>query len=318
MAYLAWGCAVLGRDLLWKFRPPQIFGIDIDLALDAHVLLFTFLIAIGTGLIFGLAPAMQASRPDLVSELKERSGGDLHTGSRFKLRDVLVTLQVAICLVALIGAGLFVISLRNAQKMDAGFDTQNLAMLNFDTGSLNYDAVRSREFQRRTLEAVENLPGVKAVTLGNVVPLFNGGFGRTCFREGEDTTNGQNGKFVQMGAVAQNYLQTMGIPMVRGSGFDTSVREDSPRVAIINETAAKTLWPMRMPSASASSSSVTRSGRRSSASRTIPNTTRWVKILFLICMFRYPESQHRGDVAVPHQRRSQSVAEHRAFTGAAA
>ena len=240
---LGLGLAVLGRDLLWKFRPPQIFGIDIDLTLDTHVLLFTFLIAIGTGLIFGLAPAMQASRPDLVTELKERSAGDLHTGSRFKLRDVLVTLQVAICLVALIAAGLFVISLRNAQKMDAGFDTQNLAMLNFDTGSLNYDAVRSREFQRRTLETVENLPGVKAVTLSNVVPLFNGGFGRTCFREGEDTSNGQNGKFVQMGAVAHNYLQTVGIPMVRGHGFDSTVREDSPKVAIINETAAKTLWP---------------------------------------------------------------------------
>jgi predicted permease len=244
---LGMGLAVLGRNLLWKFRPPQIFGIDIDLALDTHVLLFTFVIAIGTGLVFGLAPALQASRPDLVSELKERAGGELHTGSRFKLRDVLVTLQVAICLVALIGAGLFLISLRNAQKMDAGFDTQNLAMLNFDTGSLNYDAVRSREFQRRTLETVENLPGIKAVTLSNVVPLFNGGFGRTTFREGEDTSNGQNGKFVQMGAVAQNYLQTMGIPMVRGRAFDSSVREDSPKVAIINETAAKSLWPDQDP-----------------------------------------------------------------------
>jgi predicted permease len=240
---LGMGLAVLGRNLLWKFRPPQIFGIDIDLALDTHVLVFTFVIAIGTGLVFGLAPALQASRPDLVSELKERAGGELHTGSRFKLRDVLVTLQVAICMVALIGAGLFLISLRNAQSMDAGFDTQNLAMLNFDTGSLNYDAVRSREFQRRVLETVENLPGMKAVTLSNVVPLFNGGFGRTTFREGEDTSNGQNGKFVQMGAVAQNYLQTMGIPMVRGRAFDSSVREDSPRVAIINETAARSLWP---------------------------------------------------------------------------
>ncbi len=150
---------MLGRDLLWKFRPPEIFGIDIDLTLDTHVLLFTFLIAIGTGVIFGLAPALQASRPDLVTELKERSGGELHTGSRFKLRDVLVTLQVAVCLVALIGAGLFLISLRNAQKMDAGFDTQNLAMLNFDTGSLNYDTVRSREFQRLRWNSPESSRG---------------------------------------------------------------------------------------------------------------------------------------------------------------
>ena len=237
------GLALVGRNLMWKFRRPQIQQTDMDLSLDTHVLLFTIVVAIGTGLIFGLAPALQSSRPDLNAELKERSGGELYTGRRFRLRDVLVALQVAVCLVALIGAGLFLISLRNAQQMDAGFDTQNLAMLSFDLGSLNYDTARTREFQRRALETVQSLPGVKAATLADVIPLFNGGFGRTVFREGEDTNNGQNGVVTQFGGVSQDFLPTMGIPLLRGRNFDSSVREDSPKVAIINETAAKRLWP---------------------------------------------------------------------------
>ena len=235
--------ALVGRDVLWKFRPPGIGPTDLDLTLDSHVLIFTMVVALGTGIIFGLVPALQSSRPDLNAELKERAGGDLHTNRRFRLRDVLVTLQVAVCLVALIGAGLFLISLRNAQQLDPGFNTQNLGMLSFDLGSLNYDAARAKEFERRALETIQTLPGVKQATIADIIPLFNGGFGRTLFREGEDTTNGQNGKVTQLGAVSADYLRTMGIPLLRGQGFDSSVREDSPRVAVINETAAKQIWP---------------------------------------------------------------------------
>jgi predicted permease len=235
--------ALVGRDILWKFRPPGVGPTDLDLTLDSHVLIFTMVVALGTGILFGLVPALQSSRPDLNAELKERAGGELHSSRRFRLRDVLVTLQVAVCLVALIGAGLFLISLRNAKELDPGFNTQNLAMLSFDLGSLNYDAARVKEFQRRALEAIQTLPGVKQATVADIVPLFNGGFGRTLFREGEDTTNGQNGKVTQFGAVSPDYLQTMGIPLLQGRGFDSSVREDSPRVAIINETAAKQIWP---------------------------------------------------------------------------
>ncbi len=244
---LGLGLAVVGRNLLWKFRPSQLPAGALDLSLDTHVLLFTFMVAIGTGIIFGLAPALQASRPDLVSELKERAGGELTGGRRFKLRDVLVVVQVAICMIALVGAGLFLLSLRHAQELDPGFDTRNLGMLSFDAGSLNYDAARAKELQRRALESVQNAPGVKSATLANIVPLFLGGFGRTTFVEGEDTNNGQNGKFTQMGVVAQDYLPTMGIPMVKGRGFDSSDREDSPRVAIVNETAAKQFWPNQDP-----------------------------------------------------------------------
>jgi putative ABC transport system permease protein len=237
------GLAYLGRDLMWKFRPPGLPDSGLNLALDSHVLFFTIVVALGTGLLFGLVPALQSSRPDLVSELKERAGSDLRKGRRFNFRDLLIAVQVGVCLIALVGAGLFLLRLRNAHEMDPGFDTHNLAMLSFDLGAMNYDPVRAREFERRALEAAQNTPGVKAAALSNTVPLFNGGFGRTLFREGDDQNNGQSGQVSQVSVVSPEYLQTMGIPMVRGELFDTTVREDSPRVAIINETAARQLWP---------------------------------------------------------------------------
>jgi predicted permease len=244
---LGLGLALAGRDLMWRFRPPQLPADGMDLSLDWHVMAFTFLVAIGTGLFFGLAPAMQASRPDLVSELKERAGGDLRKGRRFGVRDMMISLQVATCLIALVGAGLFLISLRNAQQMDPGFDTHNLAMLTFDVGALNYDAPRAREFERRALEAVQTSPGVRSAALSNTVPLFFGGFGRTLFREGQDSSNGQSGSVAQISVVSPEYMQTMGIPMVRGQIFDSSMREDGPRVAVINETAAQQIWPNEDP-----------------------------------------------------------------------
>ncbi|HET9282823.1 MAG TPA: ABC transporter permease [Candidatus Angelobacter sp.] len=244
---LGLGLALIGRDVMWRFRPPLLPEGSMDLSLDWHVLAFTMLVALGTGIVFGLAPALQSSRPDLVSELKERTGSDLRKGSRFSFRNFLIAAQVAVCLIALVGAGLFLLSLRNAQTMDPGFDTHNLAMMSFDLGALNYDAARAREFERRALEAAQNTPGVKAATLANTIPLFNGGFGRTLFREGEDTNNGQSGKVTQVSVISPEYLQTMGIPMVRGQIFDSSVREDSPRVAIVNEAAAKLIWPNEDP-----------------------------------------------------------------------
>src|SRR5215467_5928012 len=244
---LGLGLALVGRYVMWRFRPPLLPADGMDLSLDWHVMTFTFLVAISTGLIFGLAPAMQASRPDLVSELKERAGGDLRKGSRFTVRDVLISLQVMVCLIALVGAGLFLISLRNARSMDTGFDTHNLAMLSFDLGALNYEAPRAREFERRALEIAQNTPGVRVAALSNTIPLFNGGFGRTLFKEGEDNNNGQSGHVSQYSVMSPEYLQTMGIAMVRGQGFDSTIRENTPRVAIINETAAKQIWPNEDP-----------------------------------------------------------------------
>lgn len=235
--------AVVGRNLLWAFRPPFLANTNLALPLDYRVLLFTLAIALLTGVLFGLAPALQSSRPDLVSELKERTGAEAATSRRFGLGNLFVMSQVVLSLVALIGAGLFLTSLRNAQEMDPGFDTNNLGMISFDVGSLNYEASRVKEFQRRVLEVVQSTPGVQEATLSSSVPLVNGGFGRSVFPEGSDPVLHRNGMFGQVDSISPDYLQTMRIPMVRGHGFDSSVREDSPKVTVINESAAQRFWP---------------------------------------------------------------------------
>ena len=240
---LGLGLAVVGRNLLWQFRPPFLLQTNMELALDTRVLLFTLFTALATGVIFGLVPALQSSRPDLVSELKERVGGEMYSGRRFGLRSLFIVVQVGLSLVALIAAGLFLISLRNAQKLDPGFDTHNLGLIQMDLGSMNYEASRVKEFQRRVLEVVETTPGVQSATLSGSVPLLFGGFGRTIFPEGQDNTNNKNGMFAQVDSVTPNYLQTMHIPLLRGQDFDSSVREESHKVAIINETAARRFWP---------------------------------------------------------------------------
>jgi predicted permease len=227
--------AVIGRDLLWHFRPPFLAASNLSLPLDGRVLLFTLLIALATGVIFGLVPALQSSRPDLVSELKERTGTEMFSSRIFSVRNVFIMVQVGLSLVALIGAGLFL--------MDPGFDTHNLGMITFDVGSLNYEASRVKEFERRVLEVVQTTSGVRAATLSSSVPLINGGFGRSIFLEGSDPNANRNGMFAQVSNVSPDYLQTMGIPLLRGHSFDSSVREDSPRVVVINESAARRFWP---------------------------------------------------------------------------
>ena len=243
---LGLGLAWMGRNLLWNFRPPALQASYMNLDLDYKVLLFTLFVALAAGVICGLAPAMQFSRPDLVEDLKERVGGDT-VHHRFSMRQVFVVVQVALSLVALTGAGLFLVSLHNVQKADFGFDAHNLEMLTFDLGSLRYDPFRITAFHRRVLESAQVVPGVQAATLSSSVPFLSTPFGRTVIPEGQEGTSTRNGLLVQLSYVDQDYLQTMKIPLLQGRNFDTSTREDSHKVAIINELAARQFWPNQDP-----------------------------------------------------------------------
>jgi predicted permease len=235
--------AYWAQDLLWSFRPPFLQADAIDLHPDLRVLLFTIGISLVTGVIFGLAPAIQASRPDLVVELKERSGAPAGSNRIFSLRNCLVAAQVALSLIALIGAGLFLRSMQNAQRTNPGFDADHLASISFDLGAQGYTEERGRQFQRTVLERAASVPGVSGATLAGSVPLFNGGFARTVFLEGQDTTDRRSGKLVQIDVVGPKFLETFGIPLMRGRAFSESDQPNTPAVVIVNETMAKRFWP---------------------------------------------------------------------------
>jgi predicted permease len=234
---------VWGRDLLWSMRPAFIQDQTLALGLDIRVLAFTFALSMATGLVFGLVPALQASRPDLVVELKDKSSQPNRSNSVFTLRNSLVVAEVALSLVSLVGAGLFLRSLQNAQRIDPGFRTDNLAMLTFNVGAQGYGEQRARDYYRQVLERTEGVAGVSSQTLGQGVPLFGGGGARSVFPEGHEATPGRSGILVQLDIVGLKYFETLGMPLLRGRDFNADDRQNTPRVVVINQTMAKRFWP---------------------------------------------------------------------------
>jgi macrolide transport system ATP-binding/permease protein len=234
--------AYWARALLWAFRPPFLQASAIDLSLDARVLAFTVAVSFVTGILFGVGPALQSSRPDLVTELKERT--TLSSGSHwYNIRHLLVVGQVALSLVALVTAGLFLRSLGNAQRIDLGFDTDGLMVLGMNAGTQGFDETRGRDLYRRALERLAGVPGVKAATLSSAVPLFAPGFMRTTFRDDQDIKDPRNGRLTALNEVGDKYFETLGIPIVRGRAFTQTDRVGSQPVIIINEAMAKQFFP---------------------------------------------------------------------------
>ena len=239
--------AYWAQGVLWSYRPPFLNADSIDIHPDARVLLFTVGVSIATGVLFGLAPALHASRLDLAVELKEKTSAPAGSRSPFALRNLLVAGQIALSLVALVGAGLFLRSLQNAQRISPGFDVDHLAVLSFDLGAQGYTEERGKQFQQRVLERTSSIPGVQGATIASTVPLFAGGFLRTVFLEGQDATDRRAGKLVQITVAGAHYLDTLGIPLVRGRALSELDQPNTPAAVVINETMAKRFWPDQDP-----------------------------------------------------------------------
>lgn len=238
--------AYWSRDLLWSLRPPFLQVDALALPLDGRVLAFTGLASLLTGLLFGLIPALSASRPDLAVALKDRSNQPSGAHRRFGLRNVLVMAEVALSLVALVGAGLFLRSMQEAQGVNPGFETERLMVLSFDTGAEGYARDKALDFYRQVTERVRALPMVESANVAWVGPL-SGAFQRTVFPEGMDMSDRRNGKLTALNHVTPGYFETVGIPIRRGRSFGEADREGAPMVAIINETMARNMWPGQDP-----------------------------------------------------------------------
>jgi predicted permease len=239
-----------GLDALWRrFRPPQVHEGALHLQLDLRVLLFTLLVALGTGLVFGLAPALQVSRPDLTTLMRGAAGGSAATGERrgrLGLRGALVLAQVGLSIVALIGAGLFLRSLRRAQEIDPGFASTHLLLVSFDLGAAGHDEARGREIQRAMVERVAALPGVSSVSLAQVPPLQATVHSKKIVVFGVEP-EADGGPMIRTNAVGPGYFETIGMPVLRGRAFTAADREGAPRVAMVNESLARHTWPGQDP-----------------------------------------------------------------------
>jgi predicted permease len=213
----------------------------LELGLDYRVLAFTLIVSIATGIIFGLAPALQASRLDIVTALK--SEGSWQQTGPSRLRAVFVTAQLTLSVVLLIGAGLFIRSLQSANRIDPGFRVDRALTVPINLGLLRYNETAGSNFYRDLLSRVQKQPGVERASLVRFQQL---GFSFAQYQvigEGSGAESADEGVDVGFNVVGPNYFKTMETPLLRGRDFAETDRKGSPGVVVINETLAGMLWP---------------------------------------------------------------------------
>ena len=239
--------AVWGTRLMERIELPVELPMAIDLAPDARVVAYTLLVSLVTGLAFGLAPALHATRQELTAGLRGDSAGSGR--SRSRLRSALIVGQVAMSLVLLSAAGLFVRALERGRDVDPGFDVSNVATAALDARASGYDEARGRELYRTLAERLAALPGVEAVGYARVLPLSMNTSGTEIRVDGYTPPGGQpGGAFpVAMDEVDGGYFAATRLPVVRGRGIQPSDHEGAAHVAVVNESFARRLWPDREP-----------------------------------------------------------------------
>jgi putative ABC transport system permease protein len=234
--------AVGFRRVLLAFRPPFLNPGDIDLTMDSRVLLFTLGVALATAFAFGMLPAWQVIRFSVNETLKEGGGRSGMGGGRRTVRSALVVVEVVLSMIALVGAGLFLSSLHNAEQIDPGFETKNMLVMNFDLGAQNYKSEQGREFYRRLMERLRAIPQVQDASVASTAPL-GGGLARTVFPEGVDATDRRNGILTAVNQVDTEYFKTTGTTILRGRGFEETDREGAPLVAVVNQAFTDKFFP---------------------------------------------------------------------------
>jgi predicted permease len=231
------GLAVWMDRTLIGFLPLGVTPLTVSSTPDGRVLAFTFAVAVLTGLVFGLAPALQATRPELARTLKDQAGSVVG-GTAVGLRKSLVVAQVALSLLLLIGAGLFIQSLRNLRDLNPGFHTENLLTFAMDPTLNGYKPERSLQFYRELTERMNALPGVKSAALAVVQILDGNEWDQTVTVEGYTTKQGESvGPHMQF--ISPRFFDTMGIPVLLGRDFTVQDDQGAPKVAVVNEKFAR-------------------------------------------------------------------------------
>jgi predicted permease len=239
--------ALWGTSILQTFKPPVSTPLNFDFGIDMRVLVFTLIVSLITGIVFGLAPAMQSSKPDLVQALKGESAVHGKAQKKYGLRNLLVIFQVALSLVLLIGAGLFVRSLQNANSIDLGFQSGNVLLTSFDLQLSGYKSANGTIFYEQLLDREKSLPGAQNAALASVVPLgLDSQPRRAVIIENHPYTPGEDTE-LYYNVVGPGYFQTLGIPVLQGRDFTKQDREGAPGVVIVNETMARRFWPRENP-----------------------------------------------------------------------
>lgn len=230
-----WGGAALRAFLLEQSEAAAGFR-------DARTVLFAGLAALAVGLLCGLAPVLQAARADVTGDLK--AGAREGTYGRSRMRIGLLLLQGALSVVLLVGAGLFVRSLRNVQAIRLGYDTEPVLLVNLNMRGVTLDSAQNVDLRRRLLEAAKSIPGVENASRQAAVPFWSTtSFG--LYVEGIDTV-GRLGQF-NLNAVSPEYFATLGTRILRGRSLTDGDTPQAPRAAVVSEAMGNVLWPGKDP-----------------------------------------------------------------------
>ena len=236
------GVGYEGCRFLWSFRPPEVARNLADPKLDGTVFLFAFLLSLATGFIFGVVPALRASKTGLVESLKEETHVAGPSGRSARFQKALLAGQVAFSLVSLIAASLFLRAVQRAYDIDPGFDHQHLAVFMMNPEQQDHDVVRLKAFHRQVEDRVSRIPGVQAVTWASNMPFWSSA-SRGIFIEGQEQQRKSETISTVTNTIDVDYFKTMQIPLLQGRAFTAADQEGSLPVVVINEDLARRYWP---------------------------------------------------------------------------
>jgi predicted permease len=227
--------------LLLSFVPSLPVQVSIEPAVDWRVVVFALGVSLVAGVIAGLAPALQSTRPSLAPELRTDVGGAIR---RHRLQSTLLVSQVAFSMLLLVVAGLFARALTRATAIDPGFDPANVHIATVDLRLVNHTPETGRQFFDRMLAEAQRLPGVEAAAFSRMIPLGGGGMGLGgVLVDGHPGPDSDGSWGPDWNIVTPAYFDVLRIPLARGRGFTDADREGTPAVAIMNETLASAIWP---------------------------------------------------------------------------
>jgi predicted permease len=238
-------CAYWARDLLWALLPggrPD----GLDFSLDGKVLLFTLGLSIVATMLFGLVPSLQASKPQQMASLRDRTDAPSGTGRWYGLRGILVMAQITFSLIALVGSAMFIHSLRNAQEVDPGFETKRELFMALNPGAAHYPQGRAEQYYRDAQDKVRALPMVAEAGICNTGP-FQLNVSYATFPEGVDATDPRNAWQFPVFSVSPGFFSAAGIPLLRGRDVNDHDDAQSEHVVLVNQAVADHLWKGKDP-----------------------------------------------------------------------
>ena len=237
LALARWITAVLS-----SIRVATDLSFDFQFTLNLTVVGYAMALAVLSGIIAGIMPALRMSSTNLVGTLREGGQSSKRGSVRQRLRDVLVVLQIAVSLVLLVCAGLFLQSTRNAAKQDLGIKTDGRIVMAMDTDLVAYNEERSTVFFRQLLERTRQLPGVEKAALGRWLPIGFGNGNYEVFIEGRPAEQGKTDR-AYFNVVSDDYFETIGMPVLQGRALTAQDVKGSKLVAVVNEVMAQHYWP---------------------------------------------------------------------------